>query len=160
MQREGNPLLVPTYDEVVRADLSPMHMSWAHVLRTFAKESEIRPGKLNPDVRPVALLAGGRLTVRLRRHKGSHAPKGIVHVFRDARLEGYSARDAHVESHLRDWRVATHLRQRGGQAADLGFVGARRDASLPRPRPRRAPTTTRSRTRPRSAMAAQIRAAP
>jgi hypothetical protein len=104
-----------------------------------------------PRGAPVALLAGGRLTVRLRQYKGSHTPKGMVRVFADPLLGysalrcwatarsaaglqrdpllGYSARQAYVEDHLRHWRDLTRLRQRAGEG-DLGFVGARRDAFL------------------------------
>jgi hypothetical protein len=132
MQQKRYPLLMPTYDEAMSAEQRGGQMTWRDVVETYANESEIGPGKLDPDVRPVALLAGGRLTVRLRRYKAAHhAPNGIVRVFGGAGIKDYDARDAYVEGRMRHWRDATRLRQRAGQAGDLGFVEARRDAFLP-----------------------------
>jgi hypothetical protein len=75
-------------------------------------------------VRPVALVAGGRLTVRRRRYKGgSHPDKGFIRVVADERF-GYDARAAFVEARMRDWR--TVMRARTLQPDALSYVDARR----------------------------------
>jgi hypothetical protein len=59
-------------------------------------------------VRPIDLALGGLITVRLRNYKGSHAPKGIVCVFADARLLGYDPIEASMERGAREWRDIEH----------------------------------------------------
>jgi hypothetical protein len=130
-KQKGNTLLKSTYDEAHEAEPygGPM-MSWKAVVTQYANPSEIGRDKLYyPDVRPVALVAVGRLTVRLRRYKASHAERGFIRVVADERL-GYDPRTAYVESHMRKWLRAMHARKR--QAGALGFVDARcGEASLP-----------------------------
>jgi hypothetical protein len=75
-------------------------------------------------VRPVALVAGGRLTVRRGRYKGgSHPDKGFIRVVTDERF-GYDAGAAYVEARMREWR--TVMRARTLQPDALGYVDARR----------------------------------
>ena len=101
-------------------------MTWQAVVTKYANPSEIGldKGLYKPDVRPVALVAGSRLTVRLRQYKGSRAEKGLIRVVTDERLD-YDPREAYAEAHMRDWRRAVHVRKREGQAGDLGVVDAR-----------------------------------
>jgi hypothetical protein len=90
-------------------------MSWEAVIKYFANPSEIGRDKLrvfDSDVRPVALVAGGRLTVRLRRYKGGmHPEKGFIRVVAYERL-GYDPRAAYVEARTREWRRVMHARKR------------------------------------------------
>jgi hypothetical protein len=63
--------------------------------RPGSNPSDIGRGKLyDPHARPVALVAGGRLTMRLRRYEGASQPdKGFIRVVADERF-GYDARAA------------------------------------------------------------------
>jgi hypothetical protein len=121
----GNRLLNPTYDEAHAAEPNDCpQMTWEAVVFRFAKPSEIGKDKLyDPFVRPIALVAGGRLTVRRRRYKGGSQPeRGFIRVVADERF-GYDARAAYVEGRMRDWRHAMHARNRRPEA--LGYVDAR-----------------------------------
>jgi hypothetical protein len=122
---KGNRLLNPTYDEAHAAEPNDCpQMTWEAVVFRFAKPSEIGKDKLyDPFVRPVALVAGGRLTVRRRRYKGGSQPeRGFIRVVADERF-GYDARAAYVERRMREWRHAMHARDRRPEA--LGYVDAR-----------------------------------
>jgi hypothetical protein len=120
-RKKGNALLNPTYEEAHDAE------RWDTVVTKYANGSKIgRKRAYDPDVHPSALVAGGRLAVRLRQYKGSHAEKGIIRVVADELL-GFNPRDAYVEDRMREWRRAVHKRKREGQAGDLGVVDARRD---------------------------------
>ena len=100
-------------------------MTWEAVVTAFAKPSERGSDKLyDPLVRPIALVAGGRLTVRWRRYKGGSNPeKGYIRVVADERF-GYDARAAYVEARMREWRKVMHARTQQPDA--LGYVDARR----------------------------------
>jgi hypothetical protein len=102
-KQKGNRLLNPTYEEAHAAEpYECPRMTWEAVVTLFANQSEIGKDKLyDLHVRPIALVAGGRLTVRRRRYKGgSHPDKGFIRVVADERF-GYDARAAYVEARMR-----------------------------------------------------------
>jgi hypothetical protein len=131
-KQQGNRLLNPTFEEAHAAEPYKVipRMTWEAVVTLFANPSEIGRNKLyDPLVRPIALVAGGRLTVHRRRYKGgSHPDKGFIRVVADERF-GYDARAAYVEARMREWQ--TVMRTRTLQPDALGYVDARRgDAAL------------------------------
>jgi hypothetical protein len=112
-KRQGNRLLNPTYEEAHAAEpyeVLPC-ITWEAVVTLFANQSEIGSDKLyDPYVCPIALVTGGRLTVRRRLYEGgSHPDKGFIRVVADERF-GYDARAAYVEARMREWRNAMHAR--------------------------------------------------
>jgi hypothetical protein len=132
-KRQGNRLLNPTYEEAHAAEpFECPQMSWEAVVTLFANQSEIGSDKLyDPYVRPIALVAGGRLTVRRRRYKsGSQPDRGYIRVVADERF-GYDARAAYVEARMRKWRNAMHARTQRPDA--LGYVDARPDDAALQP---------------------------
>jgi hypothetical protein len=111
-RQKDNRLLNPTYEEAHAAKpFDVPRMTSEAVVTAFAMPSEIGSDKLyDPLVRPIALVAGGRLTVRRRRYKsGSHPEKGYIRVVADERF-GYVARAAYVEARMREWRKVMHAR--------------------------------------------------
>jgi hypothetical protein len=133
---KGNRLLNPTYDEAHAAEPNDCpQMTWEAVVFRFAKPSEIGKDKLyDPFVRPIALVAGGRLTVHLRRYKGSHAEKGLIRV-----------------SPTGAW-ATTRARPSSRPACASGGTPCTRATGAQRPSATwtRAPATTPSSSRPRA----------
>jgi hypothetical protein len=62
--------LEPTFDEVEPANLGGKR-TWSDVMNTFLNSSEIghEKGQWDPNIRPINLLLGGIITVRLRKYK-------------------------------------------------------------------------------------------
>jgi hypothetical protein len=152
-RQQGNRLLNPTFEEAHAAEPYEVipRMTWEAVVTLFANPSEIGRNKLyDPLVRPIALVAGGRLTVHRRRYKGgSHPDKGFIRVVADERF-GYDARAAYVEARMREWR--TVMRTRTLQPDALGYW-TRAAATQPSSRrPRTRPSITSTTSTPRSAI--------
>ena len=122
IKQSGKAGLDPTFEEVEEADLGGKK-TWRDTVNTFLNPSEIGHGKdqYDPNVRPIDLVLGGLITVRLRSYKGSHAPKGIVRVFADSRLLGYDPIEARMERGAREWRIEALRRERS--AHSLGALG-------------------------------------
>ena len=120
----GGGGLEPTLDEVEAANLGGMR-TWSDVVTTFLNASEIgnERGQWNPNIRPINLLLGGIITVRLRKYKTSHPDKGIIRVFADPRL-GFDPVHANMERGAAAWRREMHRREREEIGA-LGVVDAR-----------------------------------
>ena len=120
----GGGGLEPTFDEVEAANLGGMR-TWSDVVTTFLNGSEIgnERGQWNPNIRPINLLLGGIITVRLRKYKTSHPDKGIIRVFADPRL-GFDPIQASMERGAAAWRREMHRREREEIGA-LGVVDAR-----------------------------------
>ena len=120
----GGGGLEPTFDEVEAANLGGMR-TWSDVVNTFLNSSEIghEKGQWDPNIRPINLLLGGIITVRLRKYKGSHVDKGIIRVFADPRL-GFDPIHASMEIGAAAWRREMHRREREDIGA-LGVVDAR-----------------------------------
>jgi hypothetical protein len=99
--------------------------TWSDVVTTFLNGSEIgnEKGQWNPNIRPINLLLGGIITVRLRKYKTSHPDKGIIRVFADPRL-GFDPIQASMERGAAAWRREMHRREREEIGA-LGVVDAR-----------------------------------
>jgi hypothetical protein len=120
----GGSGLEPTFDEVEAANLGGKR-TWSDVVNSFLNPSEIghKKGQWDPNIRPINLLLGGIITVRLRKYKTSHPDKGIIRVFADPRL-GFDPIHAHMEMGAAAWRREVHRREREEIGA-LGFVDAR-----------------------------------
>jgi hypothetical protein len=130
----GGGGLEPTFDEVEAANLGGMR-TWSDVVNTFLNASEIgnEKGQWDPNIRPINLLLGGIITVRLRKYKTSHPDKGIIRVLADPRL-GFDPIHAHMERGALAWRREMHRREREDIGA-LGVVDARatfEDRNFPR----------------------------
>jgi hypothetical protein len=130
----GGGGLEPTFNEVEAANLGRMR-TWSDVVNTFLNNSEIsnEKGQWDPNIRPINLLLGGIITVRLRKYKGSHVDKGIIRVFADPRL-GFDPIHASMEHGAAAWRREMHRREREDIGA-LGVVDARatfEDRNFPR----------------------------
>jgi hypothetical protein len=111
--------LEPTFDEVEAANLGGKR-TWSDVVNTFLNLSEIgnEKGQLDPNIRPINLLLGGIITVRLRKYKNPHSDKGIVRLFADPRL-GFDPIQAHMKRGALKWRREVHRRERN----DIGALG-------------------------------------
>jgi hypothetical protein len=120
----GGGGLEPTFDEVEAANLGGKR-TWSDVVNTFLNSSEIchEKGQWDPNIRPINLLLGGIITVRLREYKTSHPDKGIIRVFADPRL-GFDPIHAHMERGALAWRREVLRREREDIGA-LGVVDAR-----------------------------------